>query len=560
MTRKIFNAILSVAFFVLISGLVVVTFVLYLYFASIQKSQLMEELQLAASATEQLGLPYLERIKDVDDPSAPSRKNRLTLISPNGEVRFDSHFDSHTMDNHQDRTEVKDALAFGQGSSTRYSSTLTAQTIYFAKKLQDGNVLRISSTYLTPWVLVLGVLQPISIVILLILILSALLAMQMAKQLVEPLNQLNLESPLENDSYEEISPLLRRIHLQQSEIQRQIMELTQKKTEFEQITSNMKESLVLLDVSDKIISINPFATQMFGVDFDCVGKDFLTIERGLDMTNAIAIAKSKGHHSFRQTKRHKEYLFDVSRIETARSHYSGIVILAFDITEQVRAEQSRREFTANISHELKTPLQSIIGSAELLEHGIVKPEDMPRFIGVIQKEATRLVNLIDDVIRLSQLDEGVDMAFEPVFLLDLAKEVCETLKFLADLSDVTLEVYGDQGKMMGIKDLLAKIIYNLCENAIKYNKSGGHVIVSIQQQDNAISLCVADTGIGIPPKHHEKIFERFYRVDKSHSKQTGGTGLGLSIVKHAVQLHNGTISIQSVVNAGTKITVLFSEI
>ena len=548
MTSKILKSILSVATAVLLASLVIITGVLYRYFGDVQESQLKDELSLAASAAEQLGEDYLAGL-DYD-------RYRLTWVDADGNVVFDSHADKSAMENHADREEIKEALAYGTGSSMRQSSTLTEQTIYEATRLEDGSVLRISVSRATAFVLVLGMVQPIAIVLVIAIILSALLASRMAKRIVEPLNRLNLEKPMENDAYEELAPLLRRIHSQHKEIEYQMWTLQQKQDEFEQITDNMKEALVLLDSNGRIISINPAAKNLFGVNTNCIGEDFLTIDRKQDMRQAINEVKDKGQ-SFCYTKKNgRNYQFDLSRID-ADGKIHGIVILAFDITEQVNAEKHRQEFTANVSHELKTPLQTIIGSAELMELGIVKEEDTPRFIKSIRQEAARLVTLIDDIIRLSQLDEGTEMPKEDVSLLELAREVTETLSDAAKLKGVSLEVCGDDGIISGVRRLLYEVVYNLCDNAIKYNKQGGYVKVSVSENADNVQISVSDNGIGIAPEHQDKVFERFYRVDKSHSKQSGGTGLGLSIVKHAVQYHHGKVTVDSDLDKGTNISIQF---
>ena len=548
MTSKIFKSILSVAIAVLLSSLVIIIGALYPYFGNVQESQLKDELSLAADATEQLGESYLQGL-DYD-------RYRLTWVDADGTVLFDSHADTAAMENHADREEIKEALVSGNGSSTRQSSTLTEQTIYEATQLNDGSVLRISVSRATALVLVLGMLQPIAIVLVIAIALSAWLAHRMAKKVVEPLNKLNLEKPMENEAYEELAPLLRRINAQHKEIKAQMQTLKRKQDEFEQITGNMKEALVLLDNRGRIISINPAARTLFGASASCIGEDFLTIDRKQNMRLALEHAKTQGHADFRAKENGREYQFDLSRIDSdGNSH--GMVILAFDVTEQVNAEKHRQEFTANVSHELKTPLQSIIGSAELMENGIVKAEDVPRFVGHIRKEASRLVFLIDDIIRLSALDEGAEMPHEDVSLKVLSEEVCETLADAAKLKDVSLEVTGDDGVVNGVRRLLYEVIFNLCDNAIKYNNPGGRVQVSVAEDNGTVRLSVTDTGIGIAPEHQDKVFERFYRVDKSHSKQSGGTGLGLSIVKHAVQYHHGKITVESELNKGTVITVLF---
>ena len=551
MTSKIFKSILSVAIAVLLASLVVITGMLYQYFGTMQESQLKDELSLAASATEQLGQTYLSQLD--------SDRYRLTWVDADGTVIFDTHADSASMDNHENREEIKEALLTGTGSSVRQSSTLTEQTIYEAVRLEDGSVLRISVSRATAFVLVIGMFQPILMVLFFAAGLSAWLAIRMAKRVVEPLNNLNLDQPMENEAYEELSPLLHRIHTQHIEIEQQMQELQHKRDEFDQITDNMKEALVLLDHSGRILSINPAAKNLYEIASVTIGEDFLTLERKQFMREALEQAKVQGHAEFRAQKNGRDYQFDVNRIDSD-GNTRGMVILAYDITEQVNAEKHRQAFTANVSHELKTPLQAIIGSAELMENGIVKTDDLPRFVGHIRKEASRLLYLIDDIIRLSQLDEGAEMDQEDVPLKQLAEDVCETLTDAAKLKDVTLEVTGEDVVMRGVRRLLYEILYNLCDNAIKYNRAGGSVMVSVSQKTNEICVSVKDTGIGIPPEHQDKIFERFYRVDKSHSKQSGGTGLGLSIVKHAVQYHHGKIVLASQVNVGTTITVLFDTI
>ena len=548
MTSKIMKSILSVAIAVLMASLTIITGILYPYFGSVQESQLKDELSLAASATQQLGKGYLEKLN--------ADRYRLTWVNADGTVIYDSHVDAATMENHADREEIREALASGTGRSTRQSSTLTEQTIYEATRLNDGSVLRVSVSRATVLVLVLGMLRPIAIVLVIAIVLSAWLAHRMAKTIVAPLNNLNLDNPMENEAYEELSPLLHRIHAQHLEIKSQLRALQHKQNEFEQITGNMKEALVLLDSTGRILSINPAARTLFGAGITCIGEDFLTIDRKQNMRLALQTAREQGSADFRARENGREYQFDLSRIDSDGNHH-GMVILAFDITEQVNAEKNRQEFTANVSHELKTPLQSIIGSAELMENGIVKAEDAPRFVGRIRKEASRLVTLIDDIIRLSQLDDGTDMPHEEVSLKVLSEEVCETLADAAKLKGVSLEIIGEDGVVNGVRRLLYEVVYNLCDNAIKYNKPGGRVKVTVAQKSSKVLLSVQDTGIGISPEHQEKVFERFYRVDKSHSRQSGGTGLGLSIVKHAVAYHKAEIQLESTPGKGTTITIQF---
>lgn len=548
MTSKIFKSILTVAISILLAALIIITGVLYQYFGNVQQSQLKDELSLAASAADLLGEDYLENLD--------SDRYRLTWVAEDGTVLFDTSADAADMENHADREEIQEALSSGAGSSIRHSATLLEQTIYEAVRLENGSVLRISVSRATALVLVLGMLQPIAFITLLAIALSAWLAHRMAKRVVEPLNKLDLDKPMEAEIYEELSPLLHRIHAQRQEIKQQVWALRRKQEEFEQITGNMNEALVLLDATGRIISMNPAARTLFSADASCIGNDFLTIDRKKNMRQAVSAATEDGQATFRAAVNGREYQFDLSRIES-EGKLQGIVILAFDVTEQVHAERNRREFTANVSHELKTPLQSIIGSAELMENGIVKPEDTPAFVGRIRKEATRLVSLIDDIIRLSQLDEGAEMPREDISLRVLAEEVCDTLSDAASAKGITMEVSGDDGVINGVHQLLYEVIYNLCDNAIKYNDPNGSVKVSIIEEHSTVRLDVQDTGIGIALEHQDKIFERFYRVDKSHSKQSGGTGLGLSIVKHAVQYHHGRIDIDSEYGVGTTITVCF---
>ena len=495
MTSKIMKSILSVAIAVQMASLTIITGILYPYFGSVQESQLKDELSLAASATQQLGKGYLEKLN--------ADRYRLTWVNADGTVIYDSHVDAATMENHADREEIKEAFASGTGSSTRQSSTLTEQTIYEATRLNDGSVLRVSVSRATVLVLVLGMLRPIAIVLVIAIVLSAWLAHRMAKTIVAPLNNLNLDNPMENEAYEELSPLLHRIHAQHLEIKSQLRTLQHKQNEFEQITGNMKEALVLLDSTGRILSINPAARTLFGAGITCIGEDFLTIDRKQNMRLALQTAREQGSADFRARENGREYQFDLSRIDSDGNHH-GMVILAFDITEQVNAEKNRQEFTANVSHELKTPLQSIIGSAELMENGIVKAEDAPRFVGRIRKEASRLVTLIDDIIRLSQLDDGTDMPHEEVSLKVLSEEVCETLADAAKLKGVSLEIIGEDGVVNGVRRLLYEVVYNLCDNAIKYNQPGGRVKVTVAQKSGEVLLSVQDTGIGISPEHQAK--------------------------------------------------------
>ena len=546
MTKRIFRSILLVAGAVLLASIVLIMGVLYGYFGGVQERQMEDELTLAVAGVETDGADYLKAV-DTD-------RFRLTWVAVDGTVLYDTQADAAGLENHAGRTEIAQAMQSGSGSSTRYSSTLLEKTMYYAKRLDDGTVLRIAISRATVGVLVLGILQPVIIVAVAALILSNLLAHRLSARIVDPLNNLDLEHPLDNDAYEELAPLLGRISRQHELIERQMEQLRRETQEFTQITNSMREGLVLLDHHGCVLSINPAALRLFGADGACVGKDFLTVDRGVELTGAIEAALRDGHSEIRAQRGTQLWQFDLSRTGEAGAE-AGTVILAFDITEQERAELSRREFTANVSHELKTPLQGIIGSAELIENGMVKPEDLPRFVGHIRKEAQRLVTLIGDIIRLSQLDEGVELPREPVDLRALAQEVARDLDGAAKQKNVALRVEGEPAAVQGVRRLLYETVYNLCDNAIQYNVDGGSVTLRTEKAGQEARITVADTGIGIPQDAQARVFERFYRVDKSHSKASGGTGLGLSIVKHAVQYHNGKIALQSTPGHGTSITV-----
>ncbi len=548
MTKKIFQSILLVAGCVLLASLLIIMGFLYDYFGGVEENQLRDELSLAAAAVEDGGTDYLSQLT--------ADRCRLTWIAADGSVLYDTKTNAESLENHASRAEVSQALATGTGESTRYSSTLMEKTMYYAQRLDDGTVLRISISRATVGMIAVGMIQPLLIVLIVALILSGLLARRLSRRIVDPLNSLDLEHPLDNDAYEELSPLLKRIHHQHVEIQTQLRELREKTDEFTQITGSMREGLVLLDEHGSILSINAAAQALFGADAQCVGRDFLTIERSHEISAAIQAAAADGHCEVRAERAGRVYQFDISRI-TSDGKFLGTVILAFDITEQEFAERNRREFTANVSHELKTPLQGIIGSAELIENGMVRPEDLPRFVGHIHAEAARLVTLIDDIIRLSQLDEGDAMPTEPVDLLAVSQEAAENLHDAAAARDVTVSVTGQPAVLPGVRRLIYEIVYNLCDNAIKYNRDGGRVDVTVAADAGGSSITVADTGIGIAPEHQARVFERFYRVDKSHSKASGGTGLGLSIVKHAVQYHHGRIELESTPGTGTIIRVVF---
>lgn len=548
MTKKIFYSIFLVAIAVLLACFSIIMGVLYDYSNTIQKNHMKDELELVAQAVETSGVQYLERLE--------TDSCRITLVSSDGDVLYDSKTSADKMENHAKREEIKEALKKGFGESSRYSATLTEETFYYAKKLANGNIVRVSVDHATMLTLVLGMLTPIIIVLIGALALSIFLAYRISKRIVEPLNSIDLDKPFENEAYDELAPLLTHIERQKEQIHNQYKELEVRKSEFYAVIENMNEGLVLLSGDYTVLSINPAAGAFFSASPECIGKDFLTLERNHEINKALDNAVQDGRSEIEVSRNGHEYQLNISRIGSDEQK-SGVVILVFDISDKVFAERNRKEFTANVSHELKTPLQSIMGSAELLENGLVKADDVPKFIGRIRSEAARLVTLIEDIIRLSQLDESTDFPLEDADIYEIAKDEAEMLSLTAQKRNVTISVKGKSTVIHAPKQLLHEIIYNLCDNAIKYNKEGGSVEVSVEESDNNVILSVSDTGIGIPLDNQSRVFERFYRVDKSHSKETGGTGLGLSIVKHAVQYLNGKISLESTVGKGTKISVAF---
>lgn len=549
MTKKIFSSIMLTAACVLLASMITIVGFLRDYFGGIEESGLREELGIAAVGVEDEGTDYLAAL--------PDGQRRFTWIAADGSVIYDTKADADSLENHSDREEFKAALETGAGESVRYSNTLMQKTMYAARRLDDGTVLRVSVSTATVGALLLGVTQPMLAVLAAALILSAILAKHISRRVVAPLNELDLEHPLDdsNAAYEELAPVLGRINRQRSQINSQLRELRRRTDEFAQVTGNMREGLVLLNEQGYILSINPAARNIFAVEGDCAGKDFLTVDRSCDMSAAVRSAMESGHGRLHERHGGRIYQVDVSRIDSDGAAI-GTVILVFDVTEQESAEQMRREFTANVSHELKTPLQGIIGSAELIENGMVQPEDMPRFVGHIRAEAQRLVTLIGDIIRLSQLDEGDVLPKERLDLLEVAQGAADDLQAEAEKKNVHLSVSGEPAELEGVRQLIYEVAYNLGDNAIKYNVDGGSVSINVSSDGKNAKLTVSDTGIGIAAEDQSRIFERFYRVDKSHSKESGGTGLGLSIVKHAVQYHGGRISMDSAPGKGTSISVI----
>ena len=544
MTKRIFRSIVIVATLVLFVCFGVTLGVLYSHYSDLQWQQLGNELTIAQNGLEQYGEDYLDALS--------KGSFRFTWIDKSGSVLHDTEASYEEMDNHSDREEIMEAFAYGSGDSQRYSDTLTTKMLYKAVKLQDGSVLRISAAQDSVFALLLQILVPLILIYAVAIGLSLVLARRMAKRIVHPLNDLNLDHPLTCHTYDELSPLLHRIEKQNKQITAQVELLKEKTDQFEQTTSSMSEGLVLLDEEGKILSINPAAARLFETSKACIGLDFFVVDRSPEMRSGIQKALTKQHVDFQINKHGCVYQIGISPI-ASEERLLGAVILAFDVSEQVNAQRNRQEFTANVSHELKTPLQSILSSAQLLQSGLVKQEDIQKFTGYICSETERLLQLISDIIRLSQLDEGGEYPKENVNLYQVCSQVLQTLIPAADQRNITVELHGDETEITGIRQLAYELIYNLCDNAIRYNKDNGKVVVTVKGR----SVIVQDTGIGIPKEHHARIFERFYRVDKSHSRETGGTGLGLSIAKHAAQRLNAKISLESAPDAGTTVTISF---
>lgn len=550
MNKKIFFSSCLVAFTVLIISLAMSTGVLFNQFEKQVEQEIKEESELLASVTEDAGV---ENIADYDFGS-----RRVTVIGNDGGVLFDSQADASQMENHSDREEFKEAVLYGTGMSSRYSDTLTEKNIYYAIRLSDGSILRLSAPQSTIFAFLSDLIGPICIVILIALILSAVLAIKLSESILKPINALDLDNPENNKTYDELAPLLTKINRQKLVIENQLHEAKQKQKEFKLITDNMREGLLVIDSNSDILTYNAAAEKLLDIT-DETSLASLKIYRSTQVIDAVDEAL-KGNNSECQITQHSRQYSLIANPVFRDGEIIGAVIVLLDITEKAQREQLRREFTANVSHELKTPLTSIYGFAELMKDGDMKKEDMEDFAKSIYDETKHLITLVGDIIKLSALDEKSRFyEKETVDLYALACETAERLKVDAAKKHVTVNVEGEKAEYIGVRQILTDIIYNLCENAIKYNRENGSVDVSVAENDNNIILKVKDTGIGIPQEHQERVFERFYRVDKSHSKEIGGTGLGLSIVKHGVLYHGGEISMESEPGKGTEITVTFKK-
>ena len=551
MTNRIFKAVCAAALSVFVVTMLLIMGVLYNYFSSVQQKQLLAQTALAVQGVEQQGMAYFDGL-DVENL-------RITWIAGNGDVLYDSVSDSDTMENHLQREEIRQALSDGVGQSARYSSTLMKQYLYCAQRLSDGTVLRLSVSHNTIFVLLLGMLQPILIVIAVALVLSFLLASRLSKRIVEPMNRLNLDEPLENEGYDELSPLLRRIYSQQQSLKNQQATLAQKQNELDAIVSHLEEGMLLLDRDCRVITANQAALRLMDVrNRNVAGLSLLSLNRNMELQEAVNQALA-GVNVTKKTTIHGRTIQVHAAAVGKEQELSGVAVVLFDITQAEQAEQRRREFTANVSHELKTPLQSISGYSELIQCGLAKPEDVQPFAKRIYDETQRLIRLVEDIINLSRLDEGGGYEPRQMDLYDTAREVVRDLQTVATDKQVQLTLEGTAAEMTGIPELARGIVYNLCDNAIKYNRPGGSVSVTVSGENEGVLLTVKDTGIGIPEEEQDRIFERFYRVDKSRSKEVGGTGLGLSIVKHAALVMGAQIQLESRLGQGTTIQVSFPQ-
>ena len=537
---------------VLAVGLAAVMGILYRNFDGQMRKELSKEAAYLEYGVEQQGVDYLKNIKD--------KSARITYIDQDGTVLFDNEADVSEMKNHSDRTEFQKAEKYGAGESSRYSDTLSEKTIYYALRLKDGTVLRVSGTQDSVLALVENLIFPLCGLLCLMLILSGIMASAISKRIVKPINELDLESPEENRIYEELSPLLSKIHRQNREIQNQLELAKQQQEEFALITENMQEGLIVIDKYTMILSANSSAWNLFHMDRVCQGESVYCLDREEEFRHAIEQVLS-GEHTELVLKLNGSDIQLIANPVIRDKKTEGAVVLLVNVTEKLERESLRREFSANVSHELKTPLTSISGFAEIMQGGLVKNEDIPKFAGRIYKESQRLLQLVEDVIQISQLDEEkTSYVWEPVDVYQVCKNAFESLKEKAKRLNVHLYICGERMKMEAVRTLLEEAIYNVCDNAIKYNRNDGSVSVFLVQTAQEIQIVVKDTGVGIPKEDQDRVFERFYRVDKSHSKEIGGTGLGLSIVKHAVGALKGSVILRSEEGNGTEICMKFPKV
>lgn len=548
MTAKIFRNSMAVGISVFLLSVALFMGVLYQYFGNQLTEELETEAWLVAKGVETMGMDYLDGLKS---------SSRITWIDQDGTVLYDSVADPATMKNHADREEIQEAMLGTQGTARRESATLSEKTFYVARRLEDGTVIRLASAQYTVVVLLLSMVQPLLIILVVTLILAAVLASRLSKRMIQPILALDLEHPENCDTYDELAPLLTRIRRQNDTIGRQMELMGQRRQEFEALTENMSEGFVLLDQKGHILSYNTGTLRLLGVLPPAEEANVLALDRTDAFRKSVEQVMQGVRNQCRLDRggRCVQLLADPVFRD---NQVAGAVLVLVDVTEREQGEKMRREFTANVSHELKTPLTAISGMAEIISNGMVKPEDVPGFAGDIYKESQRLIALVEDIIHLSRLDEGgTDLRREQVDLLEVARKTVQRLQPLAKQAGVTLAVAGASLVMQGVPSVLEEMVYNLCDNAVKYNHKGGTVTLSVVPGESGGEVTVADNGIGIPAEDQERVFERFYRVDKSHSKEIGGTGLGLSIVKHGAALHDARVELKSTLGEGTTVRLIF---
>ena len=551
MTKRIFRSICLVALVVLVASLSFIMGITYKYYSQLQQNQLRTEMALVSQAVEVGGLAYLQNLTGNDC--------RVTWINTDGEVLFDSSKGGEPMENHLQREEIKAALELGYGESTRFSDTLLEQSVYVAQRLEDGTVLRLSFRQETVVNLMFTLAKPLVGVVLVALMLAMWLARRLASLVVRPLSQLNLDDP-DTNTYKELEPILQRMDAQRLQLQGRTSELKHKQREFDAVAYQMAEGMVLMNDRYHVLTMNPAAAKIMGIIRPLVGINFLDLNHGNALKDLLDQALEGTHSRCMVTLGDGVFQATASPIRSG-GQVTGVALLMFDVTEKQQLEQQRREFTSNVSHELKTPLHAISGYAELLKSGMVAQQDVGGFSDRIYRESQRMIRLVEDILKLSRLDEGVgNYTLEPVDLSAVAEGVVRELESTAGRQDVTIRFQGEPAVVRGVPHLLAAIAANLGTNAIKYNRPGGRVDVTVENTPQGAVLTVADTGIGIPEEHRERIFERFYRVDKSHSKAVGGTGLGLSIVKHGAQIHGAQVTLDSWENEGTIIKISFPKV
>lgn len=551
MFKKIFRSSLLTAMIVLLASIFLIMGILHGIFENQLEDQLQKETAFVATAIENEGISYFDNLSKDGD--------RVTLIDKDGTVLADSQVDVSKLENHGDREEVKQAETEGRGQSVRYSSTMTEKTVYYAQKLDNGQILRISADQFTIVTILLGISQPIAIVVIAAIVLSLILSTNVAKHIVEPINDLDLDDPMENTVYDELSPLLRKIAHQNSTIEEQLKEARQKQEEFRIITDNMSEGFIVIDNQMKILTYNAAALKLFGAE-QKTPENILALSRSKPFRDAIYKSLDGEHSQAEMTTDERVYSIISNPVYDTEQEVIGAVIVVIDITEISRREQLRREFTSNVSHELKTPLTSISGFTEIMKSGGTDEATVIDFSRSIYDEAQRLISLVSDIIKLSELDDGtIEYEPETVDLYTLSLEIASRLSPQAQEKKIHFTVNGEKAEITGVKKILDEIIFNLCDNAVKYNRSGGDVKVSVKNSADTVTVTVSDTGIGIPTVQQDRVFERFYRVDKARSKSIGGTGLGLSIVKHGVMYHNAQISLESKENEGTTVVINFPK-